>query len=111
MTAYAMKKLQAEGGGERGKKDRQTTGKKDTKKTTRKSLDDENSCRSKHTKSDDQVSVIEGEQPDGVKVNFEAMKGSLTLRKKGTGMAKSKGLEKKDKKTATFAEATGKGTA
>jgi hypothetical protein len=33
------------------------------------------------------------------------------LRKKGTGMAKSKGLEKKDKKTATFAEAAGKGTA
>ncbi len=53
--------------------------------------------------------AIEGEQPDGVKINLEAMKGSL--KKKGTGMAKSKGLEKKDKKTATFAEAAGKGTA
>jgi hypothetical protein len=47
-TAYAMKKLQAEGGGERGKKDGQTTGKKGTKKMTRKSLDDKNSHRSKH---------------------------------------------------------------
>jgi hypothetical protein len=37
------------------------------------------------------------------------MKGSL--RKKGTGMAKSKGLEKKDKKTATFVEAASKGAA
>jgi hypothetical protein len=107
-TAYAMKKLQAEGGGERGK-DEQTMGKKDTKKMTCKSLDDKNSRRSKRTKSDDKVLAIEGDQPDGVKVNLEAMKGSL--RKKGTGMAKSKGLEKKDKKTATFAEAAGKGTA
>jgi hypothetical protein len=106
-TAYATKKLQAEGGGERGKKDGRTKGKKDTKKTTRKSSDDKKSCRSKCTKSDDKVLAIEGEQPDGVKVNLEAMKGSL--RKKGTGMAKSKGLEKKVKKTATFAEATGKG--
>jgi hypothetical protein len=32
MTAYATKKLQAKGGGERGKKDGQMTGKKDTKK-------------------------------------------------------------------------------
>jgi hypothetical protein len=37
------------------------------------------------------------------------MKGSL--RKKGAGMAKSKALEKKDGKTATFAEAAGKGAA
>ncbi len=94
--AYAMKKLQAEGGGERGKKDGQTMGKKDTKKTTRKSSDDKNSCRSKCAKSDDKVLAIEGEQPDSVEVNLEAMKGSL--RKKGTGMAKSNGLEKKDKR-------------
>jgi hypothetical protein len=53
--------------------------------------------------------AIEGEQPDGVEVNLEVLKGSL--KKKGTGMAKSKGLEKKDKKTTTFAEAAGKGTA
>ncbi len=72
-------------------------------------MDDKNSRRSKCTKSDDKVLAIEGEQPDGVKVNLEAMKGSL--RKKGTSMAKSKGLEKKDKKTATFVEAAGKGTA
>jgi hypothetical protein len=108
-TAYATKKLQAEEGRERGKKDRLTTGKKDTKKTTCKSLDDENSGRSKRTKSDDKVLAIEGERPDGVEINLEAIKGSL--RKKGTGMAKSKGLEKKDKKTATFAEAANKGTA
>ncbi len=83
-------------------------GKKDTKKTTCKSLDDENYRKSKPTKSDDEVLAIEGEQPDGIKVNLEAMNGSL--RKKGTGMAKSNRLEKKDKKTATFAEAAGKGT-
>jgi hypothetical protein len=53
--------------------------------------------------------AIEGEQPDGIEVNLEAMKGSL--RKNGTGMAKSKVLEKKDKKTATLAKATGKGAA
>jgi hypothetical protein len=76
---------------------------------THKSSDDENSHRSKRTKSDDEVLAIEGEQPDSIKVNLEAMKGSL--RKKGTGMAKSKKLEKKDKKTATFAEAAGKGAA
>ncbi len=70
-TAYATKKLQAEGGGERGKKDGQTTGTKDTKKTTHKSLDDKNSRRSKHTKSDDKVLAIEGEQPDGIEVNLD----------------------------------------
>ncbi len=53
--------------------------------------------------------AIEGGQPDGIKFNLEAMKGSL--RKKETGMAKSKGLEKKDKKTATFVEAASKGAA
>ncbi len=52
-------------------------------------MDDENSRRSKRTKSDDEVLAIEGEQPDSVEVKLEAMKGSL--RKKGTGMAKSKG--------------------
>jgi hypothetical protein len=35
--AYAAKKLQAEGGGEKGKEDGQTKGRKDTKKSTRKS--------------------------------------------------------------------------
>ncbi len=66
-------------------------------------MDDENSRKSKHTKSDYEVSATKGEQSDGVEVNLEAMKGSL--RKKGTGMAKSKGLKKQDKKMATFAEA------
>jgi hypothetical protein len=37
------------------------------------------------------------------------MKGSL--RKKGAGTAKPKAPEKKDRKTATFAEAAGKGAA
>ncbi len=87
--AYAAKKLQAEGGGEKGKEDGQTKGRKDTKKSTRKSSEDENSRESKRTKSDDEVSAIEGEQSDGVEVNLEAMKGSL--RKKGTGTTKSKG--------------------
>ncbi len=105
--AYAAKKLQAEGGGEKGKEDRQAKGRKDTKKSTCKSLGDENSRKSKRTKSDDEVSATKGEQSDGIEVNLEAMKWSL--RKKGTGMAKSKGLEKRDKKTATFAEATSKG--
>jgi hypothetical protein len=40
-------------------------------------------------------------------VNLEAMKKSL--RKKGAGTIKPKGSKKKDKKTATFAEATSKG--
>jgi hypothetical protein len=42
-------------------------------------------------------------------VNLEAMKRSL--RKKGAGTAKPKAPEKKDRKTATFAEAAGKGAA
>ncbi len=87
--AYATKKLQAEGGGEKGKEDGQTKGRKDTKKSTCKTLDDENSRKSKHTKSDDEVSATKGEQSNGVEVNLEAMKGSL--RKKGTGGTKSKG--------------------
>ncbi len=105
--AYAAKKLQAEGGGEKGKEDRQTKGREETKKSTCKSLDGENSCKSKHKKSDDEVSATKGEQSNGMEVNLEAMKGSL--RKKGTGMTKSKGLKKRDKKTATFAEAASKG--
>jgi hypothetical protein len=105
----ATKKIRTEGGGERGKEDRQTMGKKNTKKSTRKGSDDENSRRSKQTKSDDKVSAIGGEQPDGVVVILEAMKRSL--RKKGASMAKPKGPEKKDRKTATFAEAAGKGAA
>jgi hypothetical protein len=40
-------------------------------------------------------------------VNLEAMKG--LLRKKGAGMVKPKGSKKKNKKTATFAEAASKG--
>ncbi len=40
-------------------------------------------------------------------VNLEAMKESL--RKKGAGTVKPKGSKKKDKKTATFVEATSKG--
>jgi hypothetical protein len=43
----ATKKIQTEGDEERGKEDRQTMGKKNTKKSTCKGLDDENSCRSK----------------------------------------------------------------
>jgi hypothetical protein len=42
-------------------------------------------------------------------VNLKTMKGSL--RKKRAGTAKPKALEKKDRKTATFAEAAGKGAA
>jgi hypothetical protein len=90
--ACATKKLHAEGGGEKGKEDAQTKGRKDTKKSTRKSSDDENSCKSKRTKSDDEVSATKGEQSNSVEVDLEAMKGSL--RKKGTGMTKSKGLKK-----------------
>ncbi len=92
MKAYAAKKLQAEGGREKGKEDGQTKGRKDTKKSTHKSSDNENSCKSKHTKSDDEVSATKGEQSKGMEVNLEAMKGSL--RKKGTGTTKSKGLKK-----------------
>ncbi len=40
-------------------------------------------------------------------VNLEAIK--KLLRKKGAGTVKPKGSKKKDKKTATFAEATSKG--
>ena len=90
--AYAAKKLQAEGGGEKGKEDRQAKGRKDTKKSTCKSLGDENSRKSKRTKSDDEVSATKGEQSNSVEVDLEAMKGSL--RKKGSGMTKSKGLKK-----------------
>jgi hypothetical protein len=43
----ATKKIQTEGGEERGKEDRQTMGKKNTKKPTRKGSDDKNSHRSK----------------------------------------------------------------
>jgi hypothetical protein len=42
-------------------------------------------------------------------VDLEAMKGSL--RRKGAGTVKPKAPEKKDRKTATFAEAEGKGAA
>ncbi len=105
--ACATKKLQTEGGGEKGKEDAQTKGRKDTKKSTRKSSDDENSRKSKRMKSDNEVSATKGEQFNGVEVNLEAMKGSL--RKKGTGTTKSKGLKKQDKKTATFAESASKG--
>ena len=42
-------------------------------------------------------------------VDLEAMKGSL--RRKGAGTVKPKAPEKKDRKTATFAEAAGKGAA
>jgi hypothetical protein len=84
-------------------------GKKNTNKSTRKGLDNKNSRRIIQTKSDDEVSAIGGEQPDGIVVNLEAMKGSL--RKKGAGTAKPKAPEKKDRKTATFAEAAGKGSA
>ena len=43
----ATKKIQTEGGGERGKEDRQTMGKKNTKKPTCNGSDDKNSRRSK----------------------------------------------------------------
>ncbi len=102
-----IKQLQAEDKGERGQGDGQTSSKKSTKKSSRRGSDDEISCQSKRTKSDDEGSALGGEQPDGIMVNLEAMKG--LLRKKGAGMVKPRGSKKKDKETAMFAEAASKG--
>jgi hypothetical protein len=102
-----MKHLKTEDEGERGQGDGQSLSKKSTKKLSCNGSDDEISCQSKRTKSDDEGSALGGEQPNGAMVNLEAMKESL--RKKGAGMVKPKGSKKKDKKIATFAEAASKG--
>jgi hypothetical protein len=101
------KKVQTEGGRERGKEDRQTMGKKNMQTLTHKGLDDKNIHRSKQTRYNGKVSAIGGEQPDSLVVDLEAMKGSS--RTKGAGTAKPKGPKKKDRKTATFVEAAAKG--
>ncbi len=72
-----------------------------SKKSSPKGSDDEQSRRSKKTQSDDDASLpdkSEGEKP----ANLEAIKG--LLRKKGQSTPPTGSL-KKDKKTATFAEA------
>ncbi len=103
----ATKHLKTEDKGERGQGDGQTSLKKSTKKLSCNGSDDKISRQSKRTKSDDKGSALSGEQPNGAVVNLEAMKESL--RKKGAGMVKPKGSNKKDKKTVTFAEAASKG--
>lgn len=84
----------------RAEEDRQGKGRADrtalSKKSSPKGSDDDLSRRSKKTRSDDDASVPE--KP----ANLEAIKG--LLRKKGQSTPPS-GSSKKDKKTATFAEA------
>ena len=80
---------------------------KKSKKSPRKSSDDEHSRRSKKTRSDDEASSPADAPGDGKTANLEAIKGSL--RKKGSGTPTHKGSGKKNKKTATFTEAVSKG--
>jgi hypothetical protein len=103
----ATKHLKIEDEGERGEGDGQTISKKSTKTLSHNGSYDEISRQSKRTKSDDEGSALCGEQPNGAVVNLEAMKE--LLRKKGAGTIKPKGSDKKDKKTATFAEAASMG--
>ena len=70
-------------------------------------MDDELSRQSKKTRSDDEASSPADAPGDGETANLEAIKGSLW--KKGSGTPTHKGSEKKNKKTATFAEAVSKG--
>ena len=100
------KKQQAEEDGERGQEDGQEMLKKNTKKPSQEGSDNETSQWSKRTKSDDEELAPEGTQLDGATVNLQAIK--RTLRKKGEGMNRSKGSEKRDKQTTTFAEAASK---
>ncbi len=71
-----------------------------------KGSDNEHSRRSKKTRLDDDVSSPDA-PGNGETANLKAIKG--LLRKKGSGTPSHKGSEKKDKKTATFAEAVSKG--
>jgi hypothetical protein len=57
--------------------DRQTLMKKSMKKSSCNGSDDEISCQSKRTKSDDKGSALGGEQPNGAMVNLEAVTESL----------------------------------
>ncbi len=107
MNVKATKQLHTEDKGEQGQWDGHTLSKKSTKKLSCNGSDDEISRQSKRTKSDDEGSALGGEQSNVAMVNLEAMKESL--RKKGAGTVKPKGSKKKNKKTATFAEATSKG--
>ena len=75
-----------------------------SKKSPPKGLDNEHSRRSKKTRSDDDASSPD-KSGKGKSVNLEAIKG--LLRKKGSGTP-PKGSSKKDRKTATFAEAVTK---
>jgi Ulp1 family protease len=59
----AMRHLNAEDEGERVQGDGQTLLKKSTKKLSRNGSDDEISCRSKRTKSDDKGSALMGSNP------------------------------------------------
>jgi hypothetical protein len=90
----------------RAEEDRQREDKADftrvpSKKSPPKGSDDELSQRSKKTRSDDDASSP-NEFGRGKSANLEAIKG--LLRKKGSGTLPN-GSSKKDRKTATFAEA------
>jgi hypothetical protein len=73
---------------------------KPSKKSPCNALDNDLSRQSKKTQSDDKVSSPDKSGRNTV--NLESIKGSL--RKKGSGTPSPKGLEKMDKKKATFAE-------
>ena len=100
-------KAKSNKGGEGDQSGNREKSMKKSKKSPRKSSDDEHSRRSKKTRSDDEASSPADAPGDGKTANLEAIKGSL--RKKGSGTPTHKGSGKKNKKTATFTEAVSKG--